>query len=144
MDALQELLARESIKELKHRYAHNLDALQFEALIALFTDDAICEFGSYGTWSGIEAIRRGYQIEIDKVRGTEYPFMHAVSSPVIEFTAANHARARWYLIEMGTTPDVTGTPLRLTGVYDDEYVRQNGQWKIRRSRLTFTWPRAAR
>lgn len=143
MARLQPLLDREAIRELKHRYAQALDRLRIDDLVVLFTEDAVCDFGEfYGTWDGLAAIRAGYQNEMDKVRGVSYPFMHAVSTEVITLLDADHATARWFLIEMGTEPGVAGTPLRLTGVYDDEYVRTGGGWKIRRTRLTFTWPRA--
>lgn len=142
MGSVQELIDRESIRELKHRYAHSLDALCIEDLVVLFTDDAVCEFGeSYGTWRGIAEIRAGYQHEMEKVRGIDYPFMHALSTPVIDLIDVDHARGKWFLIEMGTGPGILGTPLRLTGVYDDEYLRIDGTWKIRRTHLTFTWPR---
>ena len=61
----------------------------------------MCEFGSaYGEWRGHDEIRSGYQIEVDKVDGTDFPFMHAITTPWIELTGENTATGRWLLLEM--------------------------------------------
>jgi SnoaL-like domain len=58
MDPGEELVALEVIKKVKHQYAHNLDAKQLDELVALFTEDAVCEFGrAYGQWTGRDEIR---------------------------------------------------------------------------------------
>jgi hypothetical protein len=36
----------------KHQYAHHLDGKDLDALVALFTEDAVCEFGqTYGRYA---------------------------------------------------------------------------------------------
>lgn len=141
MDPIQELVALEAIRKLKYLYAHHLDMKDVDRLVALFAEDALCEFGSsYGVWRGAAEIRAGYQAEIDKVRGIDYPFMHTLSTPWIELTSQNTATGKWYLVEMLTESNSVKEPLRFTGVYTDEYRRIGGQWKISRTRLDFTWP----
>jgi len=141
MDAIQELVETEAIKKVKHQYAHSLDGKQLDALVALFTEDAVCEFGqTYGSWTGHDEIRAGYQVELDKVQGIDYPFMHAIVTPVIDVLDETTARGKWSLIEMGTESTDIPNALRLTGVYTDEYRKVDGRWLISRTHLDFTWP----
>lgn len=141
MNAIEEVVALEAIRKVKYLYAHHLDAKNLEGLVELFTEDAVCEFGSsYGEWRGRDEIRAGFQIEIDKVRGIDYPFMHAVTTPWVEITAADTATAKWFLLEMGTESTEVEAPLRLTGVYTDTYKKIDGRWRIAHTHLDFTWP----
>ena len=47
---LEELLEIESIKQTRTLGARHLDAGDWDALADLYTSDARCEFGPYGTW----------------------------------------------------------------------------------------------
>lgn len=49
---IEELLDIETIKNLRIFGAQYLDSGRFDDLAALYTDDALCEFGPYGTWRG--------------------------------------------------------------------------------------------
>jgi ketosteroid isomerase-like protein len=141
MDPVEELVALEAIKKVKHQYAHNLDGKQLDELVALFTEDAVCEFGqTYGQWTGHDEIRAGYQVELDKVDGIDYPFMHAIVTPVIDLLDETTARGKWFLVEMGTDSSAIPNALRLTGVYTDDYRKVDGRWLIARTHLDFTWP----
>lgn len=142
MDAVQELVEIEAIKKAKHQYAHFLDGKDLEALVRLFAEDAVCEFGeTYGRWTGRDEIRAGYQAEFDKVQGVDFPFMHAIVTPVIDLDDDGTAHGRWLLIEMGTDSTDIPNALRLTGVYTDEYRKVAGRWLIARTHLDFTWPK---
>ena len=56
---LEELLEKETIKELRVMYCHYFDGKMIDDLVDLFTDDAVCEFGpDYGgDWVGKDQIR---------------------------------------------------------------------------------------
>ena len=60
---LRTLLEIEKIRTLRMQYSHFMDSRQLPALVGLFADDALCEFGPYGNWSGIDAIAAGFNIE---------------------------------------------------------------------------------
>jgi len=75
--------------------------------------------------------------------------LHVVTNPSIEFTGADEALARWYLIDLITRqmPDSGITtigghkvPLLFLGVYEDSCRRVDGRWRIARTRLNFLWP----
>ena len=48
----EELLAVESIRNLRVLGSRHLDSGRVDELAALYTEDAVCEFGPYGTWEG--------------------------------------------------------------------------------------------
>ena len=47
---IDELLDIESIRKLRTLYSYYLDAGELDPLVALFTDDAVCEFGPLSPW----------------------------------------------------------------------------------------------
>jgi len=140
MDDVARLLETERIRKLAALYSHNFDRLDLEPLVGLFTDDAVCEFSGGKPLVGREAIRAHYIRSFDKW-GKQGPFstMHAVTNHWIELTGPERAEGRCYLIDFNIT-DPTVNPLVFLGVYDDEYHKVGGEWKIHQRRLEFAWP----
>ncbi|MFV0463904.1 MAG: nuclear transport factor 2 family protein [Nostocoides sp.] len=124
------------INAVKHAYCWSYDSGDLDSLISLFTDDAMCDFGSVGSWRGREAIRIAYaeQMRASGVPGTR---MHAITNPRIEVTG-DQARGRWYLIDLHPAPG-TWDPVRILGFYDDDFRRVDGTWRISRSSFVFHW-----
>jgi uncharacterized protein (TIGR02246 family) len=110
-------------------YAELLDARDFDGYAALFARD--------GTWQTGQAVRHGPE-EIKAmltglfgptpkgfVNGSDY---HLVSNIEIDLDG-DHASARSRHLMM--TRDRSGHPTpTLAGYYEDEFVREDGQWKI--------------
>lgn len=140
MDEITQLLETERIRKLAALYSHNFDRLDLDALVGLFTDDAVCEFSSGKPIVGRDAIRAHYTRSFEKW-GTGGPFstMHAVTNHWIELTGADRAEGRCYLIDFAIS-DPKVNPLVFLGIYDDEYRKVDGVWKIRQRRLEFAWP----
>jgi hypothetical protein len=141
MDALEELLETEAIKKLRIEYTHYFDGKRLDDLAALFTDDAVCEFGPDfgGDWVGKEKIRANFA-RYAAADGPEYGVLHAVTNPLIRLIDATTAHGRWYLLDLRTTEGVEN-PLILFGIYDDLYKKVGGAWKIHRTRIDFLWPK---
>ena len=141
MTELETLIETEKIKKLRILYSHYFDMNQLDKLVSLFTEDAICEFGSRGNCSGHAEIRAVYEFahkEWDKGNNGTYPYVHAITNHWIEFTGPTSAEGRCYLIDMVT--EQKGSPLLLIGAYDDEYKKTGNEWKIYRTRLDYLWP----
>lgn len=145
---LDELLTRETIKELRYEYSDCFDRQDLDGLMALFTDDAVCDFGSYGTWQGRAIIRENYAREMPKV-GEPFDSLHIVTNPRIKLRSATEAYGRWYLTDMvnrqpegGPTKTRGGfdNPLLWLAIYEDEYRRVDGRWLISYTKLSFLWP----
>ena len=49
---LREQLEIEAIRKLRLDYTYWMDRRDVDKLTALFTEDALCEYGPYGSWSG--------------------------------------------------------------------------------------------
>ena len=141
MGAIEDLVEIEAIKEVRHRYSHYFDGKEIDALVDLFTEDAVCEFGPAfgGDWVGRTQIRENFAKYAER-EGPPYGVLHAVTNPWIRLIDAETAQGRWYLLDLRTTEGVEN-PLILFGIYDDVYKKSNGHWRLHRTRIDFLWPR---
>ena len=138
---LEELLEKETIKELRIMYSHYFDGKDVDALTDLFTDDAVCEFGpDYGgDWVGKEQIRANFATYAAQ-EGPPFAVLHAVTNPWIRLIDETTANGRWYLHDLFTR-EGADSPLGLYGIYDDVYKKVDGRWLIHRTRIDFLWPK---
>jgi hypothetical protein len=146
---VDDLIALEEIKNLRYGYSAAYDAQDIDALMALFTDDAVCDFGpDYGKWEGQATIRTNYLASFKPVGGP-FDSLHVATNPVIRLTGPGTAWGRWYLIDLLTrqkpvtemaTPGGHDTPLLWLAIYEDDYRKVGGAWKIAYCKLSFLWP----
>jgi hypothetical protein len=137
---LRELLEIEEIRKLGLLYSQLQDHGQLDRLAAIFTADAVCEFGPYGEWHGRDTIRANYaQVRID-FGGQPFFALHANAHHWVELTGPDQAVGRRYLLDMLTTRGPTENPLLWLGIYDEAYRKEDGCWKIARCSLQFLWP----
>jgi ketosteroid isomerase-like protein len=123
----------EQIKQLKHEYCWAFDSGDLGRLMALFTDDAVCELGPFGTWRGRADIERGYrsQMVASRVPGGR---LHSVSNAIITVDG-DHASGHWYLVDYDIEPGTT-QPVRLLAAYHDTYRRDADRWRMSVTSLT--------
>jgi SnoaL-like domain len=131
---LQYLLDLEEIKQLRYSFSWCLDTSTPDDLADLFTDDGVIDVGPWGRMEGQDAIRRGYgRAYRDQ---PDWGAMHAVTNPRIKIDG-DDATGTWYLLDCVTYG--RQNPLRVLGVYDEEYRRVDGVWKMKRLTLRFKW-----
>lgn len=135
---LRELLEIEKIKKVKLLYSQLMDSRDIDALADIFADDAVCEFGPYGIWHGQDEIRTNYR-EVFK-DASPYDGIHATTNQWVELTGADTAVSRTYLIDVAHDPDPRTNPVVWYGLYDEDYQKVDGQWKVKRCSLQFLWP----
>jgi hypothetical protein len=143
MTDLELLVETEKIKKLRVLYSHYFDSNDLDKLADLFTDDCICEFGPHGTWTGKQQLRSNYEAvskDLDKLKTGSYPYLHVTTNHWVELTGPDTAEGRCYLIDWVTQFTANLGPLQLLGIFDDEYKKVNGAWKIHRTRIDFLWP----
>jgi ketosteroid isomerase-like protein len=126
----------EAIRQLKHLYADRVDGMVRNSdadtapLLALFTEDALADFGPHGSCEGHAAIHAFFARMPDLASF----MMHHLANPILDVDG-DRATARWYLhvasVMRGAGPGVQA----MFGRYEDEYVRTPEGWKIRRSRF---------
>ena len=146
---LEELLAKQEIAELRLGYAAYLDTKDYDRLMDLFTDDAVCDFGpEYGRWEGKATIRKNYEVAMAQAGGP-FDSIHVVTNPWVTLLGPDTAHARWYLIDCLTrqaphtglaTQGGHASPFLWLGMYEDDCRKVAGKWKIARTRLHFLWP----
>ncbi len=117
----------EAIKRLKYKYLRCVDSKLLNDLADCFTEDATTSYeGGKHSFAGRTAIMAFFSSKGFRQIIT----MHHVHHPEIEITGAGSARATWaledYVIEVKANRTLRGGAF-----YQDEYVKVDGQWKIK-------------
>ena len=136
MDRSDELYEIEAIKKLKGRYQRAVDTKDWDLLASVFAPDArsVYSGGKY-SFEGRDAIMTFLREGLGPV---EVQSMHHAHTPEIEITSETTARGTWYLEDFVLSEHPSkgapfGTTLHGTGIYEDEYVKLEGEWLIART-----------
>ena len=131
------------IKRVQCEYGYYLDRSDWDAVLELFTDDVVAEYGNSGVFRGKEHVRAllyaiGYGkagLRVGQLRD------HIQLQPVIDLAPdGQSARGRWKaLVLLGQYGEYARWQ---TGPYENEYRKEGGRWKISRVHWfeTFTVP----
>ena len=124
MAELQEI---EAIKKLKYKYFRTLDLKQWDKMAECFTEDAKTSYsGGKYSFEGRDTIM-GF---LKQGLGTHMISMHQGHHPEIELTSDTTATGIWalqdYVIDLKRNTSLFGAAF-----YHDEYVKVNGEWKIK-------------
>jgi hypothetical protein len=123
---MQDLHEIEAIKRLKYKYMRCLDLKRWDEMEECFTEDARSAYSS-GKYSfqGRDRILEFFRTAM----GPEMITTHHVHHPEVELTSESTATGRWALEDtvIHLTHDIT---LRGAAFYEDEYVKEDGQWRI--------------
>jgi uncharacterized protein (TIGR02246 family) len=132
---LQGLLDIEAIKQLKARYFRALDCKDWEGFAQVFARDAALELPE------VDMVVNGRDTIVESVSGflAGTRTVHHGHMPEIEVLDAGTARGTWAMfdyVEWPSGPE-PGERVGLQGFghYIEEYRREDGQWRIARSRL---------
>jgi ketosteroid isomerase-like protein len=122
----------EAIRRLKGKFAYFADTKNAAAFMSLVADDAVWEFGPWGHFEGKEEILKFTQ----NVTLDTYSFMlHHFYDVSIE-VEGDTATGIWYFLVPATNCKKERAEW-LAGVYDETYVKVNGQWKFKRVATDF-------
>jgi uncharacterized protein (TIGR02246 family) len=131
---LDELLAREAIRDLIARYNANADSGRFDQVVELFAPDAAIELPGevHEGRVAIDAMFRSVRERVMEATPAELTphLRHFTSTLQIDLEDADHARSRCYfavLMPQG---------LDHWGRYVDDFVRTDGVWRFARRRVT--------
>lgn len=137
---LDELVARESVRDLVARYNANADSGRFEQVLELFAPDAVLELPDE-TYAGRAAIEtmfrsvRGRLVAVTPAGVTPY-LRHFTSTLQIGVLDGDHARSRCYFEVL------MAHGLDHWGRYVDDFVRLDEGWRFARRRVTTEGRRA--
>jgi hypothetical protein len=132
-DAAAALLEIEAIKRLKARYCRLLDAKDWAAWRAIFTDDFASDTAEAGgkVIDGADEFVAFTRKRLGKPSNTT---AHHVHAPEIELLSPTTARGVWALEDVVRL--APGVNLRGYGHYHETYEKVDGQWRIKSSKLT--------
>ena len=133
-DPLRQLLDIEEIKRLKARYFRSMDQKHWDEFAQVFARDAVLEVPEANLVKhGREAITASVSGVLTNVRTVHHGHM-----PEIELLGPDTARGVWAMFDyVEFPPGKSGerTGLKGYGHYREEYVREDGAWRIARLRL---------
>lgn len=143
--SLEERITRieavEAIKVLKHRYFRACDAKDPVGFRAAFVDNgAIIDYGVMGSFDDADGIAAVFErIALHQVDGKHLILdMHHGLHPDIRLTGDSTAEGNWTLrFRQLNLHDMTEKVAAIE--YADEYVIENGEWKISQSVATELW-----
>jgi hypothetical protein len=136
---LRKLLEIEKIRKLRQLYSQLMDGCEIDALAQIMAEDAICEFGPYGSWYGRAEIHANWKTWFKDA--IPYNALHFTSNLWIELTGPTSAISRSYLHDVSNQPDPRTSPVVWLGIYDEDYEKADGRWLIKVCRLQFLWPK---
>ena len=128
---VQHLLDIEAIKTLKHRYFRFMTFRDYDALEALLTEDVETSYSdgkySFDDRSALITFLRDAMVESE---GNTVYWMAGM--PEITLTGADRATGVWAFSHYHFMAKI-GQVNELLAYYDDEYRREDGQWRIART-----------
>lgn len=126
---VQQLEDKDAISRIIQDYAVRLTSRDYDGYVALFAPD--------GTWRNGETLKKG-RAEIKAMLVAMFPNTppnyvnkdsYMIVSNIRVDLQGDHAKASSRQLSVIRGRDGMPTPV-LSGMYEDEFVRQNGEWKI--------------
>ncbi len=118
----------EAIKRLKYKYLRCIDRKLWDELAECFTEDATSAYsGGKYSFTGRDKIM---EFLVGAMGRPTFISSHRVHHPEIELTGKDTARGVWALEDtvIDTEHQIT---IRGAAFYEDEYVKLDGEWKIK-------------
>jgi bile-acid 7alpha-dehydratase len=122
----------EAIKKLKAKYFRCVDKKLWEEMETVLTEDAVADYGmGIESLQGRKAIVEFLKKNLDR---DSMISVHQGHNPEIEITSDTTARGVWVLNDRL----IIQTIATLNGwrYYEDEYVKVNGEWKKKSTKIT--------
>jgi hypothetical protein len=153
LEELQERMTRlediKQIEKLQHIYGYYRDYGDWQKVVDLFAEKgASVEVADYGVYKGKEGVKRFF---IDLMGNGNKPRRPGLLSIVFQLQgvvsvdpSGKTAKGRWYGMGMEARPTVSlhEGELRQTwlhGTYENEYVKEDGKWKIKKLHFNLTF-----
>jgi hypothetical protein len=136
MNGLEELLAKQAITDVLHRYCRGVDRLDEELVRGVYHEDA---WDDHGYWKG-----RGWDFApfvVNRLRLANTGTTHAITNALIEIdgeVATSESQVMVHLRRRGDGPTVADV---MGARYVDRFERRNEVWKISERTVVLDWHR---
>jgi hypothetical protein len=128
----------EAIQRMRYKYWRAVRDVDLNALLALFSENPVADFGlgEQHVAVGREAVEKLYEATVGawKPQG-QYPRGFI---PEIEITGDKTAKGSW-MVEVQVPDRRKGLLTSVGCLYDEEYVREDGEWRIGRLSTSYTY-----
>ena len=123
----------ESIKRLKARWWFACDTRDIQGMRACYDEkNFLIDFGFIGEFTDMDAFISVFE---SLACHPTHVDMHHGTAPEIEMTGPDTAKGRWRMRFQLLETEQQQVQL-MSGYYEDEYARVDGEWKMRISRYT--------
>lgn len=131
--AVRRLVAIEEIRQLKARYFRAVDLKLWDLFRDLFTEDLRIDFAE----STSKPMTRDEFVASASRHFAGAVSVHHGHIPEIELIDDTHAKGIWPMFDLVETPEGSSYESHTGyGHYTEEYRKEDGRWKIARTRLT--------
>jgi uncharacterized protein (TIGR02246 family) len=130
---LSTLEEKEAIRDVMSEYCFCVDNGEFEKFAGLFTADGIFETGPLGKLQGRQAIQDFIAAHVPRA-GEGPARKHCTMNHLIRVNGAE-ARADSYIVVLRASGE--GIIASLAGRYEDQLVKQNGEWRFKVRKIHF-------
>jgi hypothetical protein len=127
---------RLAIMDILARYARCIDFHRWDELPTLFTDDCTVDFGKV---MGVHEGKEGVANMARMIGGTGLTMRHYSTNVIIDGDGDRAEVVSYVLAYTGSAP---GSLMHTTGRYEDEFVKRDGRWLLRRRRGVIEMPGA--
>lgn len=121
---------RQDISDVLVRYGTGIDRRDWPLFRTVFTDDCVLDYGEIGHWHGVDAVV-DFMVAAHDMAGHT---LHRVTNQAVSIDG-DTATAQAYVDALIMSQDNT-SGVNAAGFYDDELVRTDTGWRIRRRRFT--------
>jgi uncharacterized protein (TIGR02246 family) len=132
-ERLQRLEDIEAIKQMHLEYTYALIAMDYDTMLDCYAEDGVLELGGANVARGKQEINGIFQNVMAK--HSTLKDGHIISQPVITVDG-DTARGHWLLFIFPSEPKGAW----IQGREETEYVKVDGQWKIKHMRFLRGWP----
>jgi hypothetical protein len=126
----QQLRDETDVLNLQHTYGYHFDQKMWEAAANLFASDGTLELGQRGVYAGRDRIRRALNIIGGERLGGDEVNDHLQLATVVH-VAPDGRTAKARGVEMSVSGMKGSGAQWEEGIFENEYVKQDGTWKIR-------------
>ncbi len=132
---VRELTDREAIRDLRFKYHEYINEGNFGEIPGLFTADGELDFAHLGKAVGRAEIARFFGALGKPPEPTDRPRITWVKQFIHNHTIELRGDAGTGFAYLEAKPIYNGEAFLVAARYDDEYVRQGGQWKFKKMSL---------
>jgi ketosteroid isomerase-like protein len=129
-DDLRRLLDRTAIVEVIHAYCDHVDRVDVDALVDLFTEDAVLDYGNSALFEGRAALRDLFGNRLGVDRATNH---HCSTERVLAYDGTT-AETVAYVYAFHEVLE-TGQHLHVWGRYEDSFRLDGDTWRISSRRI---------